>query len=301
MRRLLIVISCAIVATGAGAASALPLAAAPSRADLSARAKALGFGAQAGAIARDALPGARLLAGGSAALGASRLGGRPDLPRAMAWPRCKGRPLSFLAQLRIADLAKAAPRAVPSAASVVLVFADLRESADGIPPVEEAFGPVGGKSCVVVRTVARGTLARRAVPRGVAALRSRPVRLRPTLTVPDYGIALPRYHLAKGTEGIDKWFALADEAAAGILGRKPPYTPIHQVLGWPSPVQDTPLYGCGRDRQSSHPTYRLFLQLDFDEPLGFAVGDGGALYLSGRPADLRAGRLSRLCAEFQEG
>jgi hypothetical protein len=291
--------SCAIVvAVLAAAASAFPAAAAPSRADLSARAKALGFGSQADAIARDALLGARLLAGGSAALGATRLGGRPDLPRAMAWPRCKGRPLSFLAQLRIADLAKVAPRAVASVADVVLVFADLRENADGIPPVEEAFAPVGDKSCVVVRAVARRTLARRVVPSGVATLRSRPVRLRPTLTVPDSGIAEARYHLTG--KALDRWYKLADEAAAGTPGHGSLPAPFHQVLGWPSPVQETPLYGCGRN-PTSQPTQRLFLQLDFDPALDFAVGDGGALYLSGRPADLRAGRFSRLCAEFQEG
>jgi Domain of unknown function (DUF1963) len=281
-------------------AVAAPVANGPSRADVRDRAQALGFGRHADAIARDALAGALLVPGGSSALGATRLGGRPDLPRSMAWPQCGGQPLSFLAQLRIDDIAAIAPRTVASDADVLLIFADISEDPDGIVRVEEAYGRVGSKTCVVVRAV-RGRLTRRRVPPAVATLRSRPVQMRPTLTVPDAGVARERYHLDMRGKGLDRWFDLAGEAAAGTLGRTPRYAPVHQVLGWPSPVQDTPLYGCGNGRRSSQPTYRLLLQLDFDEPLRFAIGDGGVLYLSGRPADLRAGRFGRLCAEFQEG
>ncbi|MET0602086.1 MAG: DUF1963 domain-containing protein [Baekduia sp.] len=289
-----------VLATIVTTAVAIPPAGAPSRTDLRARAKALGLSRHADAIARDALAGARLVPGGNSALGATRLGGRPDLPRSMTWPRCGGRPLSFLAQLRLHDIAAIAPRMVASKADVLLVFAAINEDPDGIAGVEEAYGQVGRETCVVVRTV-RGRLTRRPVPSGVATLRNRPVRMRPTLTVPDSGIARERYHLDMSGKGFDRWLELSAEAAAGTLGRTTRYTPVHQVLGWPSPVQDTPLYGCGHGRRSSQPTYRLFLQLDFDEPLRFAIGDGGALYLSGRPADLRAGRFGRLCAEFQEG
>jgi uncharacterized protein YwqG len=219
----------------------------------------------------------------------------------MAWPRCKGRPLSFLAQLRLRDVAAVAPGAVPGGGGVLTVFADLGEDPDGITHVEEAYGHVGAATCVVVRAV-HGGLTRRATPSRVATLRSRPVRLQPTLTVADYGTAQTRYHFGKSMKLLDSWFKLEDEAAAGTLGRKPRYAPIHQVLGWPSPVQEAPLYGCDdAARREAQPSYRLLLQLDFDEPLRFAVGDGGALYLSGRPADLRAGRFGRLCAEFQEG
>jgi hypothetical protein len=297
--RLFIVVLCAfafVIAIASTAIAASP-AGAPTRAATTARAKMLGFGGTAVAIARDALPGARLVAGGPATLGASRLGGRPDLPRGMAWPSCKGRRLSFLAQLRLRDLAAIAPGAVPGGRGVLAVFADLSEDRSGITRVEESYGRVGERTCVVVRVV-RGRLARRSAPTAVATLRSRPVRLKPTLTIPDLGIATERYHLPNDRTTLDRWFKLADEAAAGALGHPPGYSPIHQVLGWPSPIQDSPLYGCGKHR-SKQPSERLLLQLDFDEPLRFAIGD--ALYLSGTPADLRAGRFGRLCAEFQEG
>src|SRR4051794_152787 len=81
-----------------------------------------------------ALPGARLLAGGRDEVGASWLGGATDLPPGMSWPRCKGRRLSFLAQVRLADIA---PSRLPSDGNLVF-FADLQPNADGVAPVEEA-------------------------------------------------------------------------------------------------------------------------------------------------------------------
>ncbi len=281
--------------------AAAVLAAAPSPRDhLAKRATELGFGAHAAQIARDALPGARLVAGGKDVVGGTRLGGAPDLPRAMKWPTCKGHRLSFLGQVSLADVAQAAPGAVPSR-GVLAFFADLHPDSEGVPPVEVAYGRVGKPTCVVVRWL-KGTLRTRSTPRHVETLKRRPVRLQPTLTVPDISIAEQRYGV-KGSAAEEKWWRLAGKAVTGRLGghaADPDYDAVHQVLGWPSPVQDTPLYGCG-DHASKQPDYRLLFQLDYDDSLDFAIGDGMALYLSGKPADLRAGRFSKLCAEAQEG
>jgi hypothetical protein len=209
----------------------------------------------------------------------------------MQWPRCGGHKLSFLGQLRLADL----PQGVVPADGVVTVFADIKEDEDGVPPVEVAYGRVGKQTCVIVRAL-HGALTRRAVPKGVPTLHSRPMTLRPTLTVPDVYVAEKRYGLTDDQD--ETWWKLEDEAMVGRLGHKPEYTPNHQVLGWPWPIQDTPLYGCGG--RAKRLTHRLFLQLDYDEALGFAIGDGAVLYLTGTAADLRAGRFNRLCAEMQE-
>jgi uncharacterized protein YwqG len=134
----------------------------------------------------------------------------------------------------------------------------------------------------------------------VRTLRETPVRLRPTLTVPNWSaIQSVLGHRLSRTQS-DRWDVFADEAAYGVLGRRPPITPVHQLLGWPTPVQDDPTYGCG-SRGTKRPSRRLLLQLDFDPALRFEIGDGGALYLTITPQDLRAGRFDRLCAEFQEG
>ena len=39
------------------------------------------------------------------ALGATKIGGQPDLPPGTSWPEWRGAPLNFLAQIRLADIA----------------------------------------------------------------------------------------------------------------------------------------------------------------------------------------------------
>jgi uncharacterized protein YwqG len=272
------------------------LSSATPREDLAARAEALGL-PNAGQIAADALPGARLVAGGVDAVGASRIGGDPDLPRGMKWPTCRGRKTSFLAQFPLADIARIEPGAVP-ADGTLTVFAGLIPDDDGVTRMEYEQGRVGRATCVLVRTL-RGRFVRRSSPKRIPKLRSRPVRFVPTLTVPDWELARTRYGLTD-EQGEDKYWKLEYEAAAGTLGREPDALPVHQLLGWPTPVQYPPLFGCGT-ASPKKPSHRLLLELAFDERLNFAVGDGGSLYLTGRPVDLRAGRFDRLCAEFQQG
>ena len=45
---------------------------------------------------------------GTGAIGATRIGGVPDLPKGFAWPRHDNKPLAFLAQLRLADFLRLA-------------------------------------------------------------------------------------------------------------------------------------------------------------------------------------------------
>ena len=266
------------------------------REELAARATALGL-PHADRIAADALPGARLVPDGVDTVGASRLGGDPDLPPGMKWPTCSGKKTSFLAQIPLADLAQIEPGTVPTDGTLA-VFAGLIPGDDGVTQMEESQGRVGRATCVLVRRL-RGTLVRRTTPKRVPKLRSRPVHFVPTLTVADSEIAQERYGLTD-KQVYDKYWQLEYEAAAGTLGRQPDELPIHQLLGWPTAVQYPPLYGCDNTFPKK-PTHRLLLQMAFDERLNFAIGDGGWLYLTGRPSDLRGGRFDRLCSEFQQG
>jgi hypothetical protein len=296
MLRASIVLALAVAALLAPSAAT----ARPSVAQTLARAQALGVGAEARSVADQLLAGARMLPGGSAVVGHTRLGGRPDLPDGSRWPTCHGRHLSFLAQVNLGALAQAVPGATP-ARGLLSVFADLREDADGIPPVEEFSGPVTPGACVAVRHSRgpRSGLRRRLhTPPRTPTLRTTPIRLRRTLTVPDSLLMETLGGRPITNRKFSGWSELQDETALGVLTRRAASNPIHQLLGWARPVQDDPTYVCGH---SSHPARRLLLQLDFDPPLRFAVGDGGALYLTILPADLRAGRFDRLCATFDEG
>jgi hypothetical protein len=112
---------------------------------------------RAKAVGPHFLPGARMVAGGSTRLGGTRLGGRPDMPRGMRWPSCRGH---------------------------LLVFGDLRETPDGLIQIELTYGRLHRRGCVQLRHVTGENLVRRHTPRRTRKLRSPPVGLRPTLTIP---------------------------------------------------------------------------------------------------------------------
>jgi hypothetical protein len=274
----------ALLALLLAAAPARAAAAPPTAAEIVARAKALGVGGEAQKLRSRFLPAVRLFPGGPHVPGATRLGGRPDLARGVSWPTCHGHPLAFLEQVRLSD--------VGGGSGTLAVFGDLREDDDGVTPIELFSGRVG--RCVAVR-VSRGALAARATPPKTRTLRDTPVRQRPTLTIPDWEMAEDLLGGANRPDPFfDRWEELFYEAAWGTLGHRLPFRPAHQLLGWSSPVQaDVTSYTCKH--------MRLLTQLDWDERLGFAVGDGGALYIAIRPSDLRARRYDRLCGEFQEG
>ena len=237
--------------------------------------------------------------GGEARLGGTRLGGRPDLPRGMRWPSCRGHRLAFLMQVDLAELALAAPGRVGGSGRL-LVFGDLRMRWDGITQIELAHGPVRRGSCVQVRhvTAPPAELAPRRTPKRTRSLRSTPVTLRPTLTIPEYEVAETLLGRRFSEREYEAWSELSFEAAAGALGARAPFVPQHQLLGWAAPVQTDPGYSCGKGRRL--PPRQLLLQLDFDERLRFYYGDGGALYVTILPSDLRAGHFTRLCAELQQ-
>jgi uncharacterized protein DUF1963 len=284
--RLLAVLLLALVAAPAARADA------PTADETVARAQALGVGEQAQALREHFLPGARMVGTtGRAAAGATRLGGHPGLPRGTRWPSCNGRKLSFLMQVRIADIPGA------GGTGTLAVFADLHRDADGLVPLELFAGRLKPGGCVAVLHN-DGTVHRRAIPRGVKQLRDTAVELRPTLTVP--GGDVTDYFGVRDIP-IDPWGELENEATEGVLidEAKLPSTPFHLLAGWSWSIQGDVEFSCG-DKYTKAPERRLLLQLDWDERLRFTYGDGGVLYLTITPRDLRAGRYDRLCSEFQD-
>jgi hypothetical protein len=273
------------------AAAPAARAGAPTADEIVARAQALGVGDQAQRLREHFLPGARLVAGGKAAAGATKLGGRPELPPGTRWPSCHGRKLSFLMQVRVTD--------VPGAggSGMLSVFADLHRDEDGLVPLELFAGRLKPGGCVAVLH-SDGAPRRRAIPRGVKMLRDTPVEVRPTLTVPGWEIA--DYYGVHDIP-IDPWGELINESTEGVLidESKLPSTPFHLLGGWSWSIQWDVETACG-DKHTKGPERRLLLQLDWDERLRFAYGDGGIFYLTITPQDLRAGRYDRLCAEFQD-
>jgi uncharacterized protein YwqG len=70
----------------------------------------------------------------SAAHGRSRLGGSPDVPADFAWPTWFDRPLAFVAQLDLAELAAVNESGGLPDAGLLLVFAELAAGLTGLLP-----------------------------------------------------------------------------------------------------------------------------------------------------------------------
>jgi hypothetical protein len=181
-------------------------------------------------------------------LGASRFGGRPDLPKGHRWPRIDGHPLTFIAQLRWDETVATFPvdTAFPRA-GLVTVFTAL--------PSEEGFD---WDSDAVYIEVIGGTDLRRAAWPG-----SLPEELRyaPSLAVAEPMISLPdRFFLEQfaTTEVVDA-FEL-EFAPAG---------PLHQLFGYPKRLQNS----------GQKPGFKLFLQFDGDALVGSEFGDGGRIHI----------------------
>ncbi|MFN7955968.1 MAG: YwqG family protein [bacterium] len=127
-----------------------------------ARLHASGESVLAATLARFALPGLRLAASAcvdaSIPIGASKLGGAPDLPSDVTWPERDGRPLAFVAQLDLAQLGESGGDGLPLRDGVLWIFCD----ADDVPMGYERSARHG--IAVVYRLDAHGVVMRRPHP-----------------------------------------------------------------------------------------------------------------------------------------
>nr|MBF6591327.1 DUF1963 domain-containing protein [Ktedonobacterales bacterium] len=72
----------------------------------------------------------------SLAIGASKLGGLPDLPPDVPWPARAGAPLAFVAQVRLDDVAPFDVTHVLPATGLLTFFYDARQQAFGADPAD---------------------------------------------------------------------------------------------------------------------------------------------------------------------
>jgi uncharacterized protein YwqG len=76
------------------------------------------------------------LANTSTPPGVSRLGGVPDLPAGVAWPAWKNLPMSFIAQVNLADLANFAPAQNLPKSGLLSFFYDAAQETYGADPTD---------------------------------------------------------------------------------------------------------------------------------------------------------------------
>jgi uncharacterized protein YwqG len=279
-----------------------------------------GYGAQALIIRRYALPCVGFSIGerGRCPTGSSRFGGGPDAPRPFRWPMFAARPLDFLLQVNLRELA-AHPKDIALPESGILTFFyDLANQPWGYDP-EEVYA-------IRVLYFPEGTALERRSPQDPdLALEEAALSFWPALSIPRFGSrAFERLEqelsAAGGAEGnargaYDKLsrdlFRAAAPAATG---------PSHRIGGHAENVQGdmqleaqlvmNGLY-CGDETGYKDPRrkelektceeWSLLLQLDSDDDAELMWGDLGMLYSWARASDLRKGDFSRVWMCLQCG
>jgi uncharacterized protein YwqG len=248
-------------------------------------------------------PALQLVAG--RAWGFSRLGGLPQMPVELPWPEWKEKPLAFLAQLSLAELHASLPSFLP-ATGFLFFFYDQEQSVWGFDPND-----VGAWRVLYAAQDCTG-LAERSAPDG----------LEPDCIYKPTPVAPKRIELLPDSQNLSKpefdWSRDGDaysELRLAAFGDAHP----HQTLGLPTPVQnDNMEEEC---QYASHGIYvgnpegykdprvpalkpgaqdwKLLLQLDTDDSIGWMWGDVGMLYFWVREQDAKAADFSKVWMVFQ--
>jgi len=251
---------------------------------------AAGFGGVATRVAAAARPAVTIdLAQRSrepAVRGKSRLGGRPDLPKGTAWPRCKGKPQTFLAQFRLRELPKAA-RELRRLGGTLLFFTHVE-----FEPGEREYGLWGGDCTTVVHARAGAKLKRTALPGGTLRLRPSKPRFSAQPDVPDLAFDGDSLKAPLRSVEIANWEGWLDFRYA-LLG-KPRLE--HVLLGYS--YEPNGGNACSARAERGRDTWRHLFTIGPDDDLGFNVADAGRVQILIAPADLRAGRFDRVCGVF---
>ena len=270
---------------------------------------AAGLEQHAEALAAAARPGIRLEVDPSLdheAVGASRLGGDPDLPSGTEWPRKRGAPLSFIGQLDRADVARVDDEGVLPRDGLLSFFYDATtQEARGFDPADRG-------SWQVSQLPAGTQLRRTPAPEDLAADgRLTGVGWRPRAEL------CPAPYESRVVER--QGMSVEEQEAYGDL-IEPGDEAIHRVLGHPDPVQGEMQLECQlasngvfvggpegyRDARvldlgPGADDWRLLLQVDSDDAADMMWGDAGRIYFWIRDQDLRAGRFERCWVILQCG
>ncbi len=253
-----------------------------------------GLNAEQGCIVGGSQLAIQLLTTASSAtelpLGASRLGGCPDLPADFSWPtHPSGRPLSFLGQLKLSEMAKLkSPLSdTPGTLYFFSAWGWLNdEGSDPDVPEEEEEQQVGWTRVVLVNST---SLVRRTTPDGAFEYgwtRASPIE---TLSVPTSTQLQAAQHWDGDKRDTLDWKVTYPYYS--VLEHKSKAAPRHLLFGFPNTFQF--------DAELPFDNPVLLMQLASDDLMESCFGDGGSLYFYIAQADLDALDFSRVRVDYQ--
>ena len=214
------------------------------------------------------------------------------MPADEPWPDSFGTPLPFLGQIRVADLPPGLDghELLPTA-GVLAFFYDVEEQPWG--SADDRFGSK------LLLFDAERDVAARAQPEGVPVFPAHVITYRPVLTLPGWettevermlGASVHSFFVKGGTrptvlDQLNDLHRMLEASSPTVQAGR--WDSCHRLLGWADQIQGDlhrsddewnghshePLEPCSHD-------WRLLLQVDTDDRLGWMWGDVGRLYLS---------------------
>lgn len=236
-----------------------------------------------------------LLSEGQAAVpGASRLGGLPDLPLDVPWPRHReGRPLAFLAQVNLGEVGSPGIPGFPSTGllSLFSVFGWRSETGGGDPFVWNHEPDPSWTRVLFVESTAG--LAAVPPPEPVNIFPAASVSFRPHGALPTDEREPALAALGWPGGDLDAFEELV-EGYHEVVVRQEGASALNLLGGYA-------VYQQGAVGQAVAEDMRLLIQVGSDRNAGMSWGDGGFLYVWIRPDDLAARLFDRVVVDWQCG
>lgn len=226
-------------------------------------------------------------------IGASRIGGIPDLPPGIPWPEWKGLPQSFIAQIQLDDVRQYVTNAGLPQSGMLWFFYDAQQETYGADPADR-----GGWSVIfseeyssLRRTSAPANLPATSQFKACSTSFASEITLsqQPKLEIPGFDWTDDEQ---KKYETLLSTFPNPDDHAA-----------LHnRLLGYPETIQDDMRLECqlashgvtdlndprAAELSKGAMDWQLLLQIDTDERIGMRWGDAGMIYYWITRFDLQA-------------
>ncbi|HLZ58468.1 MAG TPA: YwqG family protein [Ktedonosporobacter sp.] len=228
-------------------------------------------------------------------IGASKVGGRPDLPRGVSWPQWKGLPQSFIAQIRLKDASTYDSDKVLPADGMLWFFYDEQQEIYGASPDDRGGWSVIYKAGKVGRL--RPTRPPTTLP-ATSHFKASSVRFSGEITLSDQ----PQLEIPN-LDWTDEEMQQYETLLSTFPTPADHGTTQHRLLGNPYTLQDDmhlqcQLYSHGvtdindprvEELSKGAIDWLLLLQIDTDEEIGMRWGSTGMLYYWIKREDLQAG------------
>jgi len=237
-------------------------------------------------------------------VGASKLGGVPDLGPEVDWPRGAGGPLSFIAQINPSAVTTCLPGCGLAGGGLLSFFYDADAQPWGLKPGDRA----GWR---VVYAADTGSLRRTAPPGGVAAFRAVALSPQLELTLPA-GRTMEARAFGLDDDAWDRYIDLRDVFADDFQPQDSG-TARHRMFGHPDAIQgdmrrriEATLRGgvdldaaATPELDEAAKRWMLLLQVDSDNDAEMMWGDAGRLFFWITREAFLAGDFSAMFVQLQ--